>query len=131
MNYYGSKRLDYTKPYKTRRANLVSGIVRPSAIHFCPEEFIRATMEWLDENLSEVIKRGIGFNKASVNNCNEYRTSDAKRRRATLLFLSTRVKFTVCEDLFGPEEWGTEVDYADPRMFDILALAMKRFYNGL
>lgn len=130
-NYRGNKRLDYTKIHRERTTNnryyqdnISYGY---NTIKSSPRGYSEVIIEWLDNNLSKVVKDGIGFNNRAFDTI-VYRCG---RRQAELSFGSTNIRFTVRKEYLGDVERETVIDYCHPKMFEYLKLAITRFYNGI
>lgn len=97
-----------------------------------PPEFIDAIMTWLDESLSSVVKRCLRIRRSRISplvTIDFVGPSDSNRR-----FHSATIFFR--DDVVSIESSATSnqrvvVDYADPRLFDIVLAAVMRFYNGV
>ena len=135
--YYGPKKLQYSKiygfgtndrdpfPHRDRWAETESSIGGP------PKDFIVAITEWIDESLPRMIKQAINFRKSTRQVIYLSTNPDyaSERRSGSILFSDDRV-IVQSGNSWSEDTWTVEVLYADPKMFDQLLIALKRFYNN-
>lgn len=102
-----------------------------------PEGFQEVIMEWLDNNLTPVVKKHIAFQK-EIGSTNILLRTDLSHLsehrhlgfRSTVMgfirFRETDISIT-CSDT----GLSVAVEYAHPQLFEILRTALSKFYNGI
>ena len=134
--YINEQKRVYSKMPQTRWEREFTG--RPKA-QGPPENFQRAVLEWLDDQLSEVVKRNINFvkdldnNRISLRTNPEYTAVPAKYTTASRTGYSGAITFH--PDTVEVTCIGTglclKVEYANPQLFELLRTALTKFYNGV
>jgi len=91
-------------------------------------------MEWLDNELSAMIKRNIRFNKGASSQWIHLKTtSDTcdEPRQGRMVFYPEKVEVVAYDGHNFDKETLASVEYAHPQIFEILQRALTRFYNGV
>ena len=94
---------------------------------------VNAILEWIDENLPDMIKQGINFRKTAKTLINFSTNPNfcAEERRGTMSFENDRIIITCRKGRYSfKTDWTVECVYADPKMFDHVATALRRIFNG-
>lgn len=94
-----------------------------------PEGYQESILEWLDNSLAEVVKRNIKFTKDPSSLTIRLETNAEFLGRSESGFIAFNA------DNVNVQCTGTgldvSVEYAHPQIFEILQLALTKFYNGI
>ena len=94
-----------------------------------PEGYQESILEWLDDSLSEVVKRNIKFTKDPSNTTIRLQTNQEYLGRSEYGFIAFNVdNVNVQCPSTGLD---VSVEYAHPQIFEILQIALTKFYNGI
>jgi len=96
-----------------------------------PKDFIIAITEWIDESLPPMIKQAINFRKATKQTIYLSTNVDYTSVRRTGSIIFSEDKVSVLSGSWSEKSWTVDILYADPKMFDYLLIALKRFYNDV
>jgi len=133
--YYGPKKLQYSKIYNygsnTPNNDRWAMQDETGIIGGPPKDFIIAITEWIDESLPPMIKQAINFRKATKQTIYLSTNVDYTSVRRTGSIIFSEDKVSVLSGSWSEKSWTVDILYADPKMFDYLLIALKRFYNDV